>query len=418
MQTDPAYAAIQTKPLSSSDGATSIAAATIDLVPNSPTAGVLIAGGQDWNGNILKTADVWNSTSGTTTPLQAQMVEARHQHTATFIAQSSTCQAANANCLTTGQVLIAGGYGANGQALSSTELYNPATTQFTAGPSMTSPHAGAVAIQLQDGRILIMGGFDQSGQATAVVDIYDPRTNTFSSTPMSLTQSRWNFAANVLLDGSVLVEGGAANSTDYQGPASSSAEKLDNCGSGFYPLPNGPVTPRQDHSTVLLKNGQVLMVGGYNGNGNLNTAELFTPASNTFSSIGDIGSDRRGSALIRQEDGDAALIGGDNLPNYSSIYDPASQSFDNSLTTFMTEQRDTPTAVRLEGIGTDDKGKILVAGGVILQSGSSNGELVELYDPVARTWSTAGNLSASRRQNTMTLFGKYAGSLPATFGCN
>jgi hypothetical protein len=84
----------------------------------------------------------------------------------------------------------------------------------------------------------------------------------------------------------------------------------------------------------------------------------------------------------------------------------------------MTEQRDIPTAVRLEGIGTDDKGKILVAGGVYPQTGASNGELVELYDPVARNWTSAGTLSGSRRQNTITLYGKYAGSLPATFGCH
>jgi hypothetical protein len=411
LQTVPAYAAMQTK-------LPAISATTIELVPNSPTAGVLIAGGRDWNGTVLKTADVWNSTTGTTTPLQPQMVEARYQHTATLIAPSSTCQGANVNCTTTGQVLLAGGIGENGQALSSTELYNPATTQFSPGPTMTSPHAGAVAVQLQDGRILIMGGLDQSGSATAVVDIYDPTTNTFSSTPMSLTQPRWDFAANVLQDGSVLVEGGSKGPAEYEGPASSSAEKLDNCGSGFYPLTNGPVVPRQEQATTLLKNGQVLIVGGYNGSGNLNQVELFTPSSNSFSQVTSLQSDRRASALVRQEDGDAALIGGFNVPNYSNIYDPSSQSFVDSLTTTMTEQRDFPTAVRLEGIGTADKGKILVAGGVYPSSGSSNGELVELYDPTARTWTSAGTLSASRRQNTMTLFGKYAGSLPATFGCH
>ena len=415
LQTVPAYAAIQTK-------LPAISATTIELVPNSPTAGVLIAGGQDWSNTILKTADVWDSTTGTTSPLQSQMEQARYQHTATLIAQSSTCQGANVNCTTTGQVLIAGGIGANRQALNSTELYNPATTQFSPGPQMTSPHAGAVAVQLQDGRILIMGGLDQSGSATAVVDIYDPTTNTFSSTPMALTQPRWNFAANGLQDGSLLLEGGSTGPNQFSGPATSSAEKLDNCGSGFYPLTSGPAVPRQAQATTLLKNGQVLIVGGYNGQDNgggpLTQVELFTPTSNSFSVVTSLATGRRYSALVRQEDGDAALIGGFNVTNYSNIYDPSSQSFVDSLTTTMTEQRDFPTGVRLEGIGTADKGKILVAGGVYPQTGSSNGELVELYDPVARSWTTAGMLSASRRQNTMTLYGKYAGSLPATFGCH
>ena len=411
LQTIPAYAAVQTKlPVTS--------VATIDLVAQSPTAGVLIAGGQDWNGNILKTADVWNSQTSTVTTLTSQLVEARYQHTATLVAPSSTCQAANASCPTIGQVLIAGGYGANHQALSSTEFFNPATTQFSQGPSMTSPHADAVAVQLQDGRILIMGGLDQSGSATAVVDIYDPTTNTFSSTPMTLTQPRWNFAANLLQDGSVLVEGGSRGPSEYEGPASSSAEKLDNCGSGFYPLPNGPQVPRQAQATTLLKNGQVLIVGGYNGSGNLNQVELFTPSSSSFSQITSLASDRVYSSLVLQEDGDAALIGGNNVANYSNIYEPSSQSFVDSLTTIMTEQRAFSTAIRLEGIGTADKGKILVAGGVIPQTGSSNGELVELYDPVVRSWTSAGMLSTSRMQHTVTLYGKYAGSLPATFGCH
>jgi hypothetical protein len=415
MQTDPAYAAIQTK-------LPAISAATIELVPNSPTAGVLIAGGQDWNGNVLQTADIWDSQSGKVTTLAARMVQARYQHTATLVAPSSDCQGANTSCPTTGQVLIAGGYGANKQPLSSTEFFNPTTAQFTAGPSMTSPHAGAVAMQLQDGRILIMGGLDQTGSATAVVDIYDPRTNSFSSTPMALTQPRWNFAANVLQDGSVLVEGGSKGESEFDGPATGTAEKLDSCGSGFYPLTNGPVVGRQAQATAVLKNGQVLIAGGYNGDYNngapIGEVELFTPGTNSFSQLGaTLDPGRRYMTLVPEANGQVAVIGGYNEANAMDVYDPRSMSFVNSLYSNMTEARDLPTAVRLEGIGTTDKGKILVAGGVIPNTGSSNGELAEVYDPTTQTWSTAGSLSASRRQNTMTLYGKYAGSLPATFGC-
>lgn len=415
LQTQPLFAAAQTKP-------SNITPATIELVPNSPTAGVLIAGGQDWSGNILKTADVWNSQTGTITAVQSQMVEARSQHTSTLVAQSSTCQAANANCPAIGQVLIAGGIGANGQALSSTEFFNPNTAQFTAGPSMTSPHAGAVAVQLQDGRILIMGGLDQTNSATSIADIYNPLTNTFSSTPMALTMPRWNFAANVLQDGSVLVQGGSNGPSQYLGPATSSAEKLDNCGSGFYPLSTGPVVPRQALSTALLKNGQLLIAGGYNGNTNgggpLTDVELFTPSSESFSQLSaTLATGRRASALVPLENGDALLVGGDNLANVSNVYNPSSMAFTDSSYTTMAENRDFPKAVRLEGIGTADKGKVLVAGGVIPDTGSSNGQLVELYDPTTNTWTAVGNMSASRRLNTTTLFGRYAGSLPATFGC-
>ncbi len=118
-----------------------------------------------------------------------------------------------------------------------------------------------------------------------------------------------------------------------------------------------------------------------------------------------------------QEDGKVAVIGGDNTPNLLSTFDPNSLSFVGSYV--LGEQRDFPTAVRLEGIGTADKGKILIAGGVIPNTGLANGQLIEMYDPTTQSLDYTGTtkLSASRRQNTMTLYGKYAGSLPATRGC-
>ncbi|CAN5787830.1 hypothetical protein BH24DEI2_BH24DEI2_08420 [soil metagenome] len=67
------------------------------------------------------------------------MTTPRHSHTATLLAD--------------GRVLIAGGYDAQGNYLSSTELYDPVTNSFTPAASLNSARADHIAVSLQDGRV-------------------------------------------------------------------------------------------------------------------------------------------------------------------------------------------------------------------------------------------------------------------------
>ena len=99
-----------------------------------------------------------------------------------------------------GQVLIAGGAryegsGANAwHHLSSAELFNPATDTFTklegAGQSLTEPREGAVAATLPDGQVLIAGGQSTSGSALSSAELFDPATDTFTRLPDTPTEPR------------------------------------------------------------------------------------------------------------------------------------------------------------------------------------------------------------------------------------
>src|SRR2546423_1454535 len=50
-------------------------------------------------------------------------------------------------------------------------------------------------------------------------------------------------------------------------------------------------TARYDHTTTLLLNGKALVAGGYNG-GSLGSAELYDPASGTWTATGSLSTAR------------------------------------------------------------------------------------------------------------------------------
>jgi hypothetical protein len=107
---------------------------------------VLIAGGRSPNDRTLAAAEVYNPGPGTFSTVGA-MAESRQQQTATLLPD--------------GRVLIAGGYTQDGlswNVLSSTEIYDPGSGQFSSSGSMGSARQEAVSALLDDGRVLIAGG--------------------------------------------------------------------------------------------------------------------------------------------------------------------------------------------------------------------------------------------------------------------
>src|SRR5262249_13672162 len=114
-----------------------------------------------------------------------------------------------------GTVLIAGGFGTGG-ALTSAEIYDPATQTFTALPDTGATHLptapfGASAARLPAGTILIAGGRAAVGSSLTSAETYAPATQPFTALPDSGAthlQSARSFAAAVPLpDGTVLIAG-------------------------------------------------------------------------------------------------------------------------------------------------------------------------------------------------------------------
>jgi Kelch motif len=98
-----------------------------------PDGQVLIAGGYNFTSYDLQSAELFNPTSDTFTALPAS---------GNTELQSARFEAAAAT-LANGQVLIAGGYNFTGGDLRSAELFNPTTDTFTALPASGNTRPGS-----------------------------------------------------------------------------------------------------------------------------------------------------------------------------------------------------------------------------------------------------------------------------------
>ena len=278
--------------------------------------------------------------------------------------------------LSTGKVLAVGG------DLQQAELYDPDTGTWSFTGSLSLPRDWNTATLLTDGRVLVSGGAsDDSFLGSA--ELYDPATGTWSPTG-SMAQGRSQHTATRLPDGKVLVAGGSKQSAWScvygSGNAVATAELYDPA-TGTWSPTGSMTTPRCSHMATALLDGRVLVVGGKSDDGWLATAELYDPATGTWSATDTLSSPHFWGTATLLPSG-KVLVAGDTLT--AELYDPITGTW--SLTGPMSSSRLLHVALLLP------TGQVLVTGGLA----SWAVETTELYDPSTDTWSPAGSMSRGR----------------------
>lgn len=313
---------------------------------------VLVAGGDDQEGDISATVELFDPINRTFAPT-GSMAIARFNFTATL--------------LNNGKVLVTGG------GTASAELFDPASGGFALTGTMETPRLAHTATLLSNGKVLIAGGTDNNGNPLATAELYDSATGTF--TPLSnMSAARAYFATVLLSTGKVLLIGGR----DATGNSVTTAELFDPTNGTF--MPTGSMsTPRNGHTATLLcdlssascNDNRVLVAGGVAGTGTpVATAELFDPTSGTFALTGTMTVARAMHTATMLNDGTVLLTGPDQT---AELFDPNGGSFASTGT--MTTARASHTATLLSD------GSVLITGGHDVDASSTVRALssAELY---------------------------------------
>ncbi|WP_158079993.1 kelch repeat-containing protein [Archangium sp. Cb G35] len=231
-----------------------------------------------------------------------------------------------ATLLADGRVLVAGGNGATPSA--SAEVYNPGTGSWSATGNLVTYRREHAAVRLPDGRVLIMGGTAENGTLLASAEVYSPALGTWAPTG-AMTRARRAFTATLLPDGRVLVVGGLSDGGDrcWGSNCLGSAELYDPA-TGTWTATGGMSVARGFHAAVLLANGKVLAAGGGKDGQLGSLAELYDPVTGTWSATGEMGSPRRHHTLSVLPNGMVLAVGGHDTStgNHTSaeLYNPAS----------------------------------------------------------------------------------------------
>jgi Kelch motif len=225
---------------------------------------VLVAGAEHGMPDaILDSAELYDPETGTWTAT-GSMITARTQ------------QMATPTPLPDGRVLVAGGVGpvsptAHGE-LTSAELYDPSTGNWTDTGPMGAARSNDPLIVLADGLVLKTGGAGPGDLMLASCELYDPSTGTWNPTG-SLTTARGMLSSTLLADGNVLVAAGF-------GVPLASAELYD-ATTGTWSDAGNFGEPTFEHTATLLLNGKVLVTGGLLADGVASSAELYDPDAGT-----------------------------------------------------------------------------------------------------------------------------------------
>ena len=188
------------------------------------------------------------------------------------------------------------------------------------------------------GKVLVAGGVqvNSSNPITQPDELYNPANGTWSYTTTGMvTPLLGRFRAVLLNDGRVLVAGGIVLVAGVPPRQTQTVTAEVYQTDGTWHAVGSMAQPRAGFTMMLLADGRVLILGGYDGINQRSDAEVFNPQTNTWSALGGLNHIRAGHAATLLSNGKVLVTGGGNgatNPNITGdgcyqtieeLYDPA-----------------------------------------------------------------------------------------------
>ena len=231
--------------------------------------------------------------------------------------------------------------------------------------SMGMPRSGHTAVRLLDGRVLVVGGAGDENDTSA--ELYDPDTGTWSATG-NMLKPQDGFGATLLRDGRVLV--GDVDDPNANRPIAG-AEVYDP-ESGTWTVTGKMVTRDKYSSAVTMRDGRVLVVHEFG------SSELYDPDFGTWTATGQmLEYFHQSRAMVLMPDGKVLEVGGNDGTAYvgyaAELYDPDTGTW--TATGKMHSPKEVVSATLLRD------GRVLV-----LDLEFITKRPPELYDPATGAW--------------------------------
>jgi N-acetylneuraminic acid mutarotase len=326
---------------------------------------LLVAGGVKSAGAGTAAVDLFDPVAATWRAV-APMNVVRSSHTATLLAD--------------GRVLVAGGSTVSSASAlgyvnnASAEIYDPLANTWTATPPMSVARSHHTATRLPDGKVLVVGGENAQYLVEASAEVYDPVANTWTATRAAPISPRSQHSATLLPSGLVLIAGGfdivdgiltplataelydpvlhTTSSTDINGVTTITVT-----GGLDFTATASMASAHYGHSATRLGDGRVAIVGG-----NTTQAELYDPATATWTSAGVTAATHTTHGAVLLADGRLLVVGGTQFAQPTAeLFDPATGSW--TAAARMLVIRSNPAATLLPD------GSVFVCGGALDTSG-------------------------------------------------
>lgn len=210
---------------------------------------VVVIGGHNGSG-VYRTVDIFDPDSGTWMPSD-DAPASEYQHSATLLAD--------------GRILVAGGRLQSSAVVASSAVFDPRAARgqmWAAAGDLMTARAGHTATLLPSGQVLVAGGYGAASNTLQSAELFLPESRTWIAAP-ALAQPRGGHGATLLSSGRVFFSG---SMSAFLNQLRSDGELYD-AGGGGSVASVALTIPRASQPVVLLPEDGVLLVAGLTASG-------------------------------------------------------------------------------------------------------------------------------------------------------